>query len=223
VDRAFDLNDADAVAAERRQDAGLAARKIRVEEHQHEKDQDENEKNSQPFKQRASARHRDRNPLLRIASFALFRPRLFVAVEPQLLVQDCLEGEPAAFFFALEIIFHLLALLGLLEGADTETELALVRIDVDHLGLDAVTGLEQARRLVDPLAAELGDVDEPLDAFLQPDKDAEIGDAGALAFHLRADGIFLSDYMPGVGGERLDTEAEARDLYGDAVSLQCSS
>src|SRR5262249_4722708 len=63
-------------------------------------------------------------------------------------------------------------------------------------------------------------VDEPLDAFLQPDKDAEIGDAGDLAFHLRADGIFLGDYMPGVGGELLDTEGEALVLHVDAEHLR---
>ena len=63
---------------------------------------------------------------------------------------------------------------------------------------------------------ELRDVDQALDALLDLDEDAEVGDAGDLALHAAADRIALRHARPRILGELLDAERDALVLDVDA-------
>ena len=116
--------------------------------------------------------------LLLERALRLRRAVALVAIESKLLAQDVLERELGALALAPEVAVDLLALLAALERLDAETDAALARVDVGDLGLDVVADVEELRRLVDALGRELADVDQPLEALLELDEDAEVGDAG---------------------------------------------
>src|SRR5262245_12623795 len=71
-----------------------------------------------------------------------------------------------------------------LDLLNAEADAAVVRINFEHLGLDLLSGREQLRRMLDPLRpCHLGDMNQSLDARLDLDERAVIGDRNHLAFN----------------------------------------
>ena len=67
-----------------------------------------------------------------------------------------------------------------------------VRVDAEHHRLDRVADVEDLRRVLDPLAPRhLGDVDQALDAGLELDEGAVVGQAHHLARHAHAHRVAL--------------------------------
>src|SRR4030095_3451454 len=76
-------------------------------------------------------------------------------------------------------------LLGLLHA---ERDLLLVRIDLEHYGLDRLAHSHELRRMPDVARpAHLADVHQAFDARLQLDEGAVVGDADHLPLYTRAD------------------------------------
>src|SRR3989338_9159646 len=70
------------------------------------------------------------------AALALFRRQgLFVPIEPELLVQNALEGKTPPLLFLLQILFHLPAFLGFLQRPDAEPDFPFLVIHMDHFRL----------------------------------------------------------------------------------------
>ena len=63
-------------------------------------------------------------------------------------------------------------------------------VDVQDHGLDLVALFEQVAGSGDTFVREFGDVNQALDALLEFDENAEIGDAGDFAFDRRAWWVF---------------------------------
>ena len=70
---------------------------------------------------------------------------------------------------------------------------------------------------------EIGDVDQPVDAFFDLDEGAEIGEFANAAFDDAADGVALVDRGPGIGLELLDAERDAAVLDGFTSSTTHST
>ena len=108
----------------------------------------------------------------------------------------------------------------LLDLLQTERDAALVGIDFEHLHLDLLAGgddLAGMDVLLGP--AHLRDVDQALDAGLELDEGAIVGDVGDRALEARAHGIFGGDALPRIGLELLDAEADTLRLGIDADDL----
>src|SRR5262245_60321677 len=91
-------------------------------------------------------------------------------------------------------------------------------IDAEHHGLDAVADVEDLRRMLDALAPRhLADVDEPLDARLELDERAVVGQAHDLAREARAHRVPLDHVRPRVVHQLLVAE---RHAFGRRVVLQ---
>src|SRR6185312_1064831 len=94
-----------------------------------------------------------------------------------------------------------------------EADAPLLRIDVEHHHLDLLAGrddLAGMHVLLGP--AHLGDVHQTLDAGLQLDESAVVGDVGDAALELRAGRIFQLDAFPRIGFELLHAERDALRL-----------
>src|SRR5688572_1538621 len=92
------------------------------------------------------------------------------------------------------------------------------RIHAEHHGLDTVADVEDLRGVLDALAPRhLADVNQTLDAWLQLDEGAVVGEADDLAAHARADGIAVLDRRPRILHELLVAE---RDALGCRVVLE---
>ena len=92
------------------------------------------------------------------------------------------------------------------------------RIDAEHHRLDAVADVEDLRRVLDALAPRhLADVDQPLDAGLELDERAVVGQADDLAGQARADRIALDHVRPRIVHQLLVAE---RHALGRRVVLQ---
>ena len=63
--------------------------------------------------------------------------------------------------------------------------------------------------MLDLLPADVGDVDEPLDALLDLDEGAEIGQAGDRALDPGADAVLLPEGLERVRGGLLEAEGDA--------------
>ena len=97
---------------------------------------------------------------------------------------------------------------------------ALLRIDVQHHDLDLLGGgddLAGVGVLLGP--GHLRDMDQTLDAGLQLDEGAVIGDVGDPAGELGADRVLLLDALPGIGHELLHAQADALGLFVDPDHL----
>src|SRR5688572_17836385 len=91
-------------------------------------------------------------------------------------------------------------------------------IDAEDHRLDRVADVEDLRRVLDPLApGHLGDVDQTLDARLELDERAVVGQAHGFAAHACAHGIALLHRGPRILHELLVAE---RDALGRRVVLQ---
>lgn len=106
--------------------------------------------------------------------------------------EDCLEHIPG-------IVLELLV-------AEAETTVALV--DLEHLHLDVVADLRELAGVFDLLGpAEVGDVDQAVNALLDLDEHAEVSEVAHLGGVAAADGVFLLDVLPGILLELLEAEA----------------
>ena len=90
---------------------------------------------------------------------------------------------------------------------------------MDDLGLDVHALLEQLGRALDLLAADLGHVDQALDALLDLDEQAEVGDVGHQAGDEGAHGVLARHLQPRIFGELLDAEGELLVLLVDSEHL----
>ena len=66
---------------------------------------------------------------------------------------------------------------------------------------------------------QVGDVDEPVDALLDLDEGAELGQVAHLALEPRADRVLLGELLPGVRLDLLQAEADAVRLLVEAQHL----
>src|SRR5262245_35843146 len=108
-------------------------------------------------------------------------------------------------------------LLGLLQP---ERNPALVRIDLEHLDLDLLArgdDLAGVDVLLGP--AHLRHMDQPLDAGLELDEGAVVGDVGDRALEAGARRVFGGDALPRIGFELFDAEADALGFRIDADDL----
>src|SRR2546422_4311154 len=101
---------------------------------------------------------RNRSPLRadsRTGGGLLLAVRAFVAIERQLLGQNVLEREAGVLALAPVVVLEVGPLLGAAKRLDRERDPTFLRVDVDDLGLDVVTGLVERLRLVDALGRKL--------------------------------------------------------------------
>src|SRR6185437_4383327 len=102
--------------------------------------------------------------------------------------------------------------------AQRERHPPLARVHVQHHGFQFLLQRHQLGGMLGPFRpGQLGDVDQPLDALLQLDETAVIGDAHHLAVHMRADGVALARIRPRIGQQLLEAE---RDPHLGLVELQ---
>ena len=106
------------------------------------------------------------------------------------------------------------------ELLDGEAETAFLCAHVDDLGLDFLAFLEGVGRGLDLLAeAELGNVHQAFNTFLNLDEEAELGDVGDDALHGAAHGIGGRHMAPGIFNELLDAESELLVLLVNGEDL----
>src|SRR5262249_47166578 len=101
---------------------------------------------------------------------------------------------------------------------ETERDATPLLVDIEHHDLDFLAGVHDLGGidvLVGPV--HLRDVHQALDAVLDLDEGAVVGDVGDLAEHPRAGRVAPGDVLPGIGAELLETQAHARAL---AVELE---
>ena len=100
---------------------------------------------------------------------------------------------------------------------------AFLAVDLDDAGGNLLVGLQVVLHLVNAVLADLGDVDEPVDAVLQFNEGAERGHLGDLALHDVPDLEEAVDVGPGIDGQLLHSEADALllrvDVEHDRVDL----
>ena len=103
---------------------------------------------------------------------------------------------------------------------EAEADAALVGVDVEHHHLDLLAGRDDLAG-VDVLLrpAHFGDVDEALDARLEFDEGAVVGDVGDAAAEPGARGVFQLHAVPRVGLELLHAERDALGLDVEADDL----
>src|SRR5213592_4989997 len=102
--------------------------------------------------------------------------------------------------------------LGLLEP---ERDAAVGGVDVEHLDLDLLAHLEHLRGMRHPLGPRhLRDVDQALDAPLDLDEGAVLGEAHDLAADARVDRQALGDRRPRIGHDLFHAERDALALRG---------
>ena len=108
-------------------------------------------------------------------------------------------------------------LLGLLHA---ERDLLFALVHLEHHGLDGLADAHDLGRVPHvPGPAHLGDVDQALDARLQLDERAVVGDRHHLALHPRAHRILGGDVLPGIRLQLLHAEADALALPVDVEDL----
>ena len=103
---------------------------------------------------------------------------------------------------------------------EAERDAALLGIDLEHHHLDLLAGRDDLAGMDVLLGpAHLGDVDQALDAGLELDEGAVVGDVGDPALELGADRIFQLDALPRIGLELLHAERDALGLAVEADHL----
>src|SRR5690606_8206485 len=111
-------------------------------------------------------------------------------------------------------------LLRAVRALDRQADLALRAVRVEHLDLHLLTGLQHRARIVDVLLADLGDVDETLDALLELDEGAEVEDLEDLAVDDLAGRVLVRDAIPRVLDQLLDAEADLRLVAVTGVDVE---
>src|SRR4029079_3752504 len=97
-------------------------------------------------------------------------------------------GTVGAGLFALALA--VLGAAGLLAG---QADLALAAIDAEDLDLDLVADVDHLFGAVDLVVGQLGDVEQPFEARLKLDEDAEVGELRDLAGDGVAGAVALGD------------------------------
>ncbi len=101
---------------------------------------------------------------------------------------------------------------------EAERDAAALLVDIEHHDFDFLAGVHDLGRidvLVGPV--HLRDVHQALDAVLDLDEGAVVGDVGDLAEHARVGRIAARDVLPRIGAELLQAQRDARAL---AIELQ---
>ena len=84
-----------------------------------------------------------------------------------------------------------------LQLLDAEREAAVLRLDAENDCLDFFALLDDFRRMLDALGpAQVGDVDEAVNAVFNFDECAEVSEVADAAFDDCADGIFVGEALP---------------------------
>src|ERR1017187_7937767 len=100
----------------------------------------------------------------------------------------------------------------------TQADTALLRIDVQHHGLNLVVHVDQLGGVLHALGpGHLADVHQAFDALFQLDEGAVVGHADDAAVYMRTDGIALGCVQPGIGRELFEAQRHALFL---AIELQ---
>ena len=87
-----------------------------------------------------------------------------------------------------------------LDLLQAEADAVRLLVDAEHLALDLLAHGQELRGVLDLLGpGHLGDVDEPLDALLELDERAVVGEAHDLALDARAHRVLDGGGRPGVG------------------------
>src|SRR5690606_12638952 len=93
---------------------------------------------------------------------------------------------------------------------DAEADALLLDIDVEHLRLDHLALLVVLDRLFAALVpVQIGQMDHAVDAAVQADEEAELGDVLDLTLDDRADRMLVSKGIPRIGHALLEAEADA--------------
>src|SRR5581483_6993332 len=94
-----------------------------------------------------------------------------------------------------------------LQLLDTERDAAVLRLHIEHYGFYLVADFDHfARMLHAPAPGHFGDVDQPLDAGLQLDKSAVVGDADDASHDARAHGVIDRNRFPRIGQQLFQPE-----------------
>src|SRR3954466_12668327 len=131
----------------------------------------------------------------------------------ELLAEHVAEGRAGAGLLRAHVLAVVLALVQ--GGLHRQRHLALVRVHVDDLHVQLVAFLHHVARVLHPLVAKLGDVDQALDAGLDLHEGAEVGHLGDLALHAAADRVLVRELGPWIRVELLDAQREALVLDVD--------
>src|SRR5512137_1211728 len=127
---------------------------------------------------RSDRRREAGGPPSRTARRKLASPGLALAAV-ELLHEVAEAGAAVALLAKVLAVLVVAAVAG--ERLDGQGHLSLVRVDVDDLDLHLLAFLDHVVRVLDPLVAHLGDVNQALDAGLDLHEGAEVGDLGDLA------------------------------------------
>src|ERR1700739_2698299 len=86
-----------------------------------------------------------------------------------------------------------------LELLDTQAEAAVLRLDAENDCLDLFALLDDFRRMLDALGpAQVGDVNQAVDAILDFDEGAEVGEVANATFDNGSGRITLREGLPGI-------------------------
>src|SRR6185436_19987388 len=116
-------------------------------------------------------------------------------------------------------------LLGARGAAERQTDLALRRVDRDHLGLQRLARLHEGLRILDAVLGELGDVDQPFHALLDLHERAEVEHLDHLGVDDLASRVVVRDAIPRIGNQLLDAQRHLRllavevDVQNDRLDL----
>src|SRR5690606_1577263 len=114
---------------------------------------------------------------------------------------------------ALRVRRHVLAERILLELLDAQRDALALRIDRQHDGLEGVALLEVADDVfAGGVPADVGQVDQAVDAAVQADADAEVGDRLDLALDLVSLLVQHGEGLPRIAGDLLHAERDAATL-----------
>ena len=109
------------------------------------------------------------------------------------------------------------------ELLEAERQPLVLGVDVEHDRLDLVALLQDLGRVLHPLGpGHVGDVDEAVDALLDLDERAEIGEVADAADDLRADRILLGQLGQGFASTCL-RPSEMRRADGSTPSTMAST
>src|SRR5512146_2688957 len=101
----------------------------------------------------------------------------------------------------------------LLRLLHAERDLLLVRVNLEHDGLDRLADAHQLRRVTNVASpAHLADVHEAFDARLELDERTVVRDRDDLAGDTRADRVLRRDVLPRIRLELLEAERDALTL-----------
>jgi hypothetical protein len=95
-------------------------------------------------------------------------------------------------------------------GPETQSELALLRIQLDDLESEFVTDGDDVFRLRHPFMTQLGDVQKPLNPILQLDESTEVREANHFSPYVHANTVFVRDSrLPGIWLALLEAERDS--------------